>query len=75
MLAHEQVKAVDIVRPLPIEGAPQHKVIALPLKADGARSAAMQPPPRLGADTGEVLADLGLDRAEIDRLHALGAIG
>lgn len=75
MLAHEQVRAVDIVRPLPVDGVPDHRVIALPLKADGARSAAMRAPPRLGADTEPILRSLGIRADEIDRLRAHGAIG
>ena len=74
MLAHEQVRAVDLVRPLPVAGAPDHQVVALPLKANGERSGAMRPPPGLGQDTREVLAAAGLDAAEIERLTASGAI-
>lgn len=75
LLAHEQVAAMQLIAPLPVEGVPDHKVIALPLKADGQRSHAMRPPPALGADTDALLAELGITSDEIDRLRAARAIG
>jgi alpha-methylacyl-CoA racemase len=38
-------------------------------------SAIPQPPPRPGADTTEVLTDLGLSEAQIDTLRAAGSVG
>ncbi len=75
MLAHEQVQASGIIADLPVEGAPGHKVVALPLKADGRRSGAMRAPPLLGEDTQAVLAGLGLSEDEIAGLRAAGAVG
>ncbi|QCI65907.1 CaiB/BaiF CoA transferase family protein [Phreatobacter stygius] len=75
MLDHEQVKAAGIVQDLPVETAKDHRVVALPLKANGARSRAVAPPPALGADTRTVLASLGYAAAEIDRLSRQGAVG
>ena len=75
MLTSEQVAASRIVEELPVDGAPHHKVIALPIKADGRRSSAMTPPPALGADTNAVLSELNIDAAEIARLHRAGVVG
>lgn len=75
MLAHPQVEASGMIRDLPVEDAPGHKVVALPIKADGARSGAMRAPEALGAGTEAVLAGLGLAPDEIARLRAAGTIG
>ncbi|WP_168201552.1 CaiB/BaiF CoA transferase family protein [Phreatobacter aquaticus] len=74
MLGHEQVQASGMVESLPVEGAPQHRVVALPLKINGHRAGGAKPPPRLGADTVQVLADLGYDTAALDTLVREGAI-
>ena len=74
MLAHEQVQAAGIVVPLPAPGAAAHKVVATPLKADGRRSARMEAPPALGADTDAVLSGIGCAADEIARLRAAGTI-
>lgn len=75
MLGHDQVRAADIIVALPIENAPDHKVVALPLKAGGKRSRMMKAPPGLGADTASLLTDLGYAAGEIDRLRRAGIIG
>jgi crotonobetainyl-CoA:carnitine CoA-transferase CaiB-like acyl-CoA transferase len=75
MLAHEQVEAVEIVAPMPIADGPEHKVVALPLKANGKRSTAMRPSPALGEDTDRVLAQVGYDKTAIMALRALGVVG
>ncbi|MGA0596128.1 CaiB/BaiF CoA transferase family protein [Enterovirga sp. CN4-39] len=75
LVRHEQVAAMELLAPLPVEGVPDHKVIALPIKANGARSRNLAPPPALGADTEAVLLEIGLDEAQIERLRAEGAAG
>ena len=75
MLGHAQVAAAGMIRDLPVDGAPQHRVVALPLKADGRRSGADAPPPALGAATHDVLAGLGYGAAEIRRLREQGVAG
>ncbi|WP_288039072.1 CaiB/BaiF CoA-transferase family protein [Acidiphilium sp.] len=47
----------------------------LPISMDGARSTARRDVPAPGADTRDVLAELGYAAAEIDRLIAAGAAG
>jgi crotonobetainyl-CoA:carnitine CoA-transferase CaiB-like acyl-CoA transferase len=74
LVRHEQVAAMELISPLPVEGAPDHKVIALPIKANGERSRNLAPPPTLGADTEAVLAEIGLDAEHIQRLRAEGAV-
>jgi crotonobetainyl-CoA:carnitine CoA-transferase CaiB-like acyl-CoA transferase len=75
MVAHEQVKAAGMIAPLPIATSANHKVVALPLKANGARSSNMSPPPELGADTDAVLKRFGRSAEEITRLRAAKTIG
>ena len=70
MLAHEQVQASEMIVPLPTGAATDHKVVALPLKANGERSRTMNPPPALGANTDDVLASLGCSPADIASLRA-----
>lgn len=74
MLAHEQVAASGMIVDLPLENGPQHKVVAMPLKAGGHRSAALVPPPALGADTDQVLAAAGFAAGDIAALRRQGAI-
>jgi crotonobetainyl-CoA:carnitine CoA-transferase CaiB-like acyl-CoA transferase len=75
MVAHEQVQAAGMIAPLPISASADHKVVALPLKANGERSRNMAPPPELGADTDEVLRSLGHSDAELAHLRAAKTIG
>ncbi len=51
ILAHEQTKALDIVRPLP-DGS--MSFVATPVRFDGERLPFRRPPPALGADNAEV---------------------
>jgi crotonobetainyl-CoA:carnitine CoA-transferase CaiB-like acyl-CoA transferase len=46
----------------------------LPMTMDGARFPVRSGPPSLGADTGDLLADLGYSAAEIDALRSAGVI-
>lgn len=75
MMAHEQVAAAGMIVDLPVENGPGHKVVAMPLKADGQRSTALRAPPALGADTDQALADAGYAADEIAALRRRGAIG
>lgn len=69
MLSHEQVAASGIIHDLPIEGAPDHKVVGLPLKLSGQAAGVFKAPPALGADTSTILAELGLDDSQIEQLR------
>ena len=68
-LTHEQVRASGMITDLPVDGAPQHKVVALPLSINGRRSTATAAPPPLGADTDAVLREHGYAREAIDDLR------
>ncbi|MES2537113.1 MAG: CaiB/BaiF CoA-transferase family protein [Pseudomonadota bacterium] len=68
-LSHEQVHAAGMIVDMPVEGAPQHKVVALPLSANGQRSSARIKPPALGEHTDEILAAHGYTAAEIASLR------
>ncbi len=74
MLAHAQVEAADIFRALPVADHPGHRVVALPVKIDGARGARFDQPPELGADTDDVLGGLGYNAQQLTSLRAAGAI-
>lgn len=68
MLESEQVAAVNIVQPLPIDEGDDHRVVGVPFSINGRRSDAHRAPPRLGEHTRSVLASAGLDADEIERL-------
>jgi len=74
MLAHEQVAAVEIVRPLSVADHADHNVVALPFKIGGVRGSQFERPPELGADTDNVLGELGYDDGELAAFRAAGAI-
>ena len=74
MLAAAQVQATGIVSDLPIPGAPQHKVVGLPLKIDGQRAGASTAPPGLGADSDAILAGFGYSPADLARLRQDGVV-
>ena len=74
MLAHEQVEAAEIVRPLPVTNHPDHRVVALPVKIGGVRGSRFQQAPELGADTNTVLGDLGYDDHQLAVFRAAGVI-
>jgi formyl-CoA transferase/CoA:oxalate CoA-transferase len=57
-----------------VDGVPQHKVVAVPLKMNGARAAQSSPPPALGADTETVLAALGYSHGDIAQMRQHGIV-
>jgi len=68
-LADVQAQHRQMVRM--IAGIP---LVGSPLRLDGARADSDLPPPRLGEHTADVLAELGIEDAEMDRLRVAGAI-
>ena len=74
MMAHEQVAAAEIIRPLPVANHPDHRVVALPVKIGGVRGSHFEQPPELGADTNKVLGGLGYDDHQLAAFRAAGAI-
>lgn len=53
---------------------PAYRDVQLPLRIDGQRPSAPLPPPSPGAHSREVLSEIGLDEAEIDRLIRDGIV-
>jgi len=66
--------AVGMVRALPHPARPDFRVLANPIKLDGARLPS-RPAPALGEHTDELLRDAGLSTDEIAALKASGAAG
>jgi crotonobetainyl-CoA:carnitine CoA-transferase CaiB-like acyl-CoA transferase len=54
-----------------IAGVP---LVGSPVRLDGERADSDLPPPALGEHTTELLANIGIDQAEADRLRADGII-
>jgi len=75
MLANEQVLASGMIAAMPVDGVPEHRVVALPLKLDGARNGPPRPPPELGGDTAAVLAEFGIGTQRLAQLRGAGTIG
>jgi crotonobetainyl-CoA:carnitine CoA-transferase CaiB-like acyl-CoA transferase len=65
--AHEQTRATGMVQEL--DGV---ETVALPLQVDGGRVVHHGPPPTLGAQSAEVLAELGYSEAEISAFADAG---
>ena len=50
-------------------------LVANPVRYDGKRAPIVLPPQKLGAQTAEILDELGIDKTQQQRLHEKGAIG
>lgn len=70
-----QVKALGLVEPLEHHSIDNFEVVNLPVTFDGVYPPHRNAPPALGADTADILTDLGLPGEEIDALRADGVIG
>jgi crotonobetainyl-CoA:carnitine CoA-transferase CaiB-like acyl-CoA transferase len=69
-----QARGMRIAMPHPLAGKGTVDLIGNPLKLSATPVAYRRPPPTLGQHTGEVLAELGLDEAELATLRAEGVI-
>lgn len=72
--ALEQARAAGQIADYALEDGRRAEIFRTGMRFDGAPLAVADPPPELGAHTGEVLADLGLSEEEIAVLRAEGAI-
>ena len=72
--AAEQTQALEILQDLPHPALPDLRVPAFPVSVDGERMRHASAPPELGADTAEVLAEVGYSDEEIERLAADGVV-
>lgn len=74
MLTDEQVLAVGQIQSGPAHDVKDLQYVNLPMTVDGHYASLRKSPPRLGEDTRDVLADLGLSEERIDELLAAGVI-
>jgi crotonobetainyl-CoA:carnitine CoA-transferase CaiB-like acyl-CoA transferase len=70
-----QVRHLGLVAEVDQPGYGRVRMLDFPFRASGAPATIRRPAPLLGEHTAEVLEELGLSRAEIERLAAAGAIG
>jgi crotonobetainyl-CoA:carnitine CoA-transferase CaiB-like acyl-CoA transferase len=70
--ALEDVQAQHRAMVRTIAGVP---LVGSPVRLDGMRADSELPPPKLGEHSGEVLATLGLEQPEIERLKSEGIVG
>jgi len=68
VVAHEQVKALGVIHDQPHPRIAGFKTVAMPVELDGELPSVRLVPPLLGEHSEEILAELGLDDAAIDRL-------
>ncbi|MGH8957240.1 MAG: CaiB/BaiF CoA transferase family protein [Acidimicrobiia bacterium] len=73
-LASPQTVARRMVVDLPLGSGVSTKGLGLPFQLSETPSSIRRPPPELGADTREVLAELGLSDSDIDELGRRGVI-
>lgn len=73
-LATPQAIARQMVVEMPLGSGDSTKVIGLPFQFSKTRSSIRRPPPELGADTIEVLTELGMSSEQIDGLSRRGVI-
>jgi crotonobetainyl-CoA:carnitine CoA-transferase CaiB-like acyl-CoA transferase len=69
-----QLRANDIVVPLEGAGGKLNSTISSPMQLHGVAKVAAKRAPRLGEHNDDVLRQLGFSAAEIDGLHASGAV-
>jgi crotonobetainyl-CoA:carnitine CoA-transferase CaiB-like acyl-CoA transferase len=69
-----QVKHLGLVAEIDQPGYGRARMLAFPVGASATPAAIRRPAPLLGEHTAEVLGELGLVRAEIDRLAAAGVV-
>ena len=73
-VGHPQVRAIGLVDETAVEEG-RRGLVRSPIAVGGRHLAGELPPPRLGADTSEVLAGLGFSSGEIEHLHSRGVVG
>jgi crotonobetainyl-CoA:carnitine CoA-transferase CaiB-like acyl-CoA transferase len=69
-----QVQHLGLVADVEQPGYGRARMLAFPVRASGTPAAIRRPAPLLGEHTAEVLREIGLADAEIDRLAAAGAV-
>jgi crotonobetainyl-CoA:carnitine CoA-transferase CaiB-like acyl-CoA transferase len=74
VFADAQVRHAGMVREVDQPGLGTVRMLGFPFAAGGQRPPVRRPAPALGQHTREVLDELGMSAAEIDRLATLGAV-
>jgi crotonobetainyl-CoA:carnitine CoA-transferase CaiB-like acyl-CoA transferase len=69
-----QVKHLGLVAEVEQPGYGRARMLDFPVKASATPARIRRPAPRLGEHTAEVLGELGLSKAEIERLAAAGVV-
>jgi crotonobetainyl-CoA:carnitine CoA-transferase CaiB-like acyl-CoA transferase len=70
-----QVRHLGLVAEIEQPGYGRARMLTFPVRASATPAAIRRPAPLLGEHTAEILGELGVDAAEIERLVAAGAIG
>jgi crotonobetainyl-CoA:carnitine CoA-transferase CaiB-like acyl-CoA transferase len=69
-----QVKHLELVRDVEQPGYGRVRMLGFPFRTSAGDAAIRRPAPRLGEHTAEVLGELGLSTAEVERLAAAGVV-
>ena len=75
VFADPQIAARDMVLSVPHPGRGVVRMPGFPIKFSEGPCRIRRPAPELGADTDDVLRELGVDGAELDRLRGRGVVG
>jgi crotonobetainyl-CoA:carnitine CoA-transferase CaiB-like acyl-CoA transferase len=74
VFADPQIKHLGLIAEVEQPGYGKARMLGFPVRASATPAAIRRPAPLLGEHTGEVLAEIGIVSAEIERLMAIGAI-
>ena len=75
LLSSEQVNRLDILEDVPTPGGETLRLIGFPWQLSGESLRVRSAPPRLGADTDQVLQELGLNAEHLEALRQQDIIG
>lgn len=70
-----QLQTQDMLQPVELDGLPNLRLVNLPFTMNGERSAHIEPPPSLGAQSDLILTELGYGTEDIRRLRDENIIG